>query len=81
VANEPGCLRFDIIQDNADPNRFYFYEVYVDEAAFNAHLTQPHYLRWREEGKDFYVEPTSSVAARNVFPSDADWPRKAGGKQ
>ena len=31
--DEPGCLRFDLIQDRDDPNRFYFYEVYRDEAA------------------------------------------------
>jgi len=24
---EPGCLRFDVIQDKDDPNRLYFYEV------------------------------------------------------
>lgn len=75
VETEPGCLRFDIIQDNEDPTRFYFYEVYVDEAAFQSHLRQPHYLKWREEGKDFYVAPTSSVKAQNIFPTDADWPR------
>ena len=34
VENEPGCLRFDVIQDGADPNRIWLYEVYVDEAAF-----------------------------------------------
>ena len=31
--DEPGCLRFDVIQDKDDQNRFYFYEVYRDEAA------------------------------------------------
>ena len=32
VNNEPGCLRFDVIQEGADPNRIWLYEVYVDEA-------------------------------------------------
>ena len=36
VENEPGCLRFDIVQDGDDPNRIWLYEVYVDEAAFEA---------------------------------------------
>ena len=35
--DEPGCLRFDVIQDKDDQNRFYFYEVYRDEAALEAH--------------------------------------------
>ena len=24
---EPGCLRFDVMQDKANPRRFFFYEV------------------------------------------------------
>ena len=30
---EPGCLRFDVLQDMANPCRFFFYEAYVDAAA------------------------------------------------
>ena len=37
VRDEPGCLRFDVLQDNADPNHFFFYEVYQDEDAVTAH--------------------------------------------
>ena len=29
---EPGCLRFDVIQDAGDTNRLWVYEIYVDEA-------------------------------------------------
>ena len=25
--DEPGCLRFDVLQDKDDPHRFYYYEV------------------------------------------------------
>ena len=41
---EPGCLRFDVIQDAGDPNLIWLYEVYTDEAAFQAHQQSPHYL-------------------------------------
>ena len=41
VRDEPGCLRFDVLQDNADPDHFFFYEVYRDEAAFQAHAQAP----------------------------------------
>src|SRR2546430_13378146 len=41
--DEPGCLRFDVIQDRDDPNRFYFYEIYRDEAALEAHRQTPHF--------------------------------------
>ena len=29
--DEPGCMRFDVLRDNDDPLKFYFYEVYKDE--------------------------------------------------
>ena len=42
---EPGCLRFDVIQDAGDTNRLWVYEIYVDEAAFHAHQAAEHYLK------------------------------------
>ena len=36
VENEPGCLRFDVLQDDENPNRIYLYEVYRDDAAVEA---------------------------------------------
>ena len=35
---EPGTLTFDVIQDEENPNRFYAYECYTDQAAFQAHM-------------------------------------------
>ena len=35
--HEPGTLRFDVLEDDADPNRLYLYEAYVDQAAFQTH--------------------------------------------
>ena len=43
VALEPGCERFDVIADPADPQCFWLYEIYADAAAFAAHQTFPHY--------------------------------------
>ena len=75
VNDEPGCLRFDVIQDGADPNLIWLYEVYVDEAAFRAHLRTPHYLKWRETVKGWLDErPTGAGAgSHNIWPSDDDW--------
>src|SRR5512136_341868 len=44
--DEPGCLRFDVLRDNDDPLKFYFYEVYRDEAARLAHREMPHFADW-----------------------------------
>ncbi|KZM75692.1 putative quinol monooxygenase [Nocardia terpenica] len=41
LANEPGTLRFEVLQDEDNPNRFYLGEVYEDEAAFEHHCNQP----------------------------------------
>jgi len=70
VRDEPGCLRFDVLQDNTDPNKFFFYEVYKDEAAFKAHQQTPHYPRWREAASVCLVEPTQAGRCTIVFPKD-----------
>ncbi len=45
---EPGVLRFDVLQDKADPTHFSLFEVYVDENARALHLETPHFLAWKE---------------------------------
>jgi len=73
VGNEPGCLRFDVLQDNADPNTIYLYEVYRDEKALEAHRQAPHYLKWRETVKDWFDGDAHRHVCTTVFPSEADW--------
>jgi (4S)-4-hydroxy-5-phosphonooxypentane-2,3-dione isomerase len=75
VANEPGCIRFDIIQDEQNPNRIYLYEVYRDKPAFEAHMKAPHFLTWQETVKDWFASPPVVGAGPNVFPPDADFNR------
>jgi autoinducer 2-degrading protein len=70
VRDEPGCLRFDVLQDNADPNTYYFYEVYQDEAAFEAHGQTPHLARWRKATEEVLSEPTHLVRTTSIFPRD-----------
>ena len=41
--DEPGCLRFNVLQDEKDGNVYYFYEVYKDMAALEAHRAAPHF--------------------------------------
>jgi quinol monooxygenase YgiN len=43
---EPGCIRFDVHQSQDDPNKFFFYEVYVDADAVAFHKEQPHFALW-----------------------------------
>ncbi len=36
--SEPGCLDYHLARDRSDSDRFFFYEAYVDAAAFQTHL-------------------------------------------
>lgn len=40
---ETGCHRFDVCTDPADRHRVFLYEIYTDEAAFQAHLASAHF--------------------------------------
>lgn len=56
VRDEPACLVFDVIQDLADPDLVYLYELYRDEAAFAYHKTTAHYLHSRPLLSEFIVK-------------------------
>ncbi len=43
MQDEPGCQQFRILVPDDEPNTVYFFEVYDDQAALDAHRTQPHY--------------------------------------
>ncbi len=47
LANEPGCLQFDVAQDPKEPARFVMLEVYTDDAAIKAHQESEHYKNFR----------------------------------
>ncbi len=48
-AAEPGTLRFELIADPDDSNRFYLNEAYADEAAFTTHAEGQYF-------EDFFAE-------------------------
>jgi autoinducer 2-degrading protein len=75
--DEPGCHRFNVLQDAADPNVYYFYEVYEDQAALEKHRTMPHYAIWRAAA-DTLDGPTEPTRCETVFPRErAYWTGKA----
>ncbi len=45
---EPGCLVYRAHRSTDDPEFFCFYEMYVDDAAFEAHRKAPHLAAYRE---------------------------------
>jgi quinol monooxygenase YgiN len=73
VRDEPGCVRFDVIQDEKDSDRIYLYEVYKDRAAFDYHMTTPHFLKWKDAVQDWFATPAVVGAGLSIFPADGDW--------
>ena len=43
---EPGNLRYDLWQDQSDPNRFVLDELYADADAVAAHRATPHFQNY-----------------------------------
>lgn len=58
---EPGCVQFDVVCDLEDDHHFTFYEMYVDEAAVEAHRATPHFPVWRAA-----MEKHVIASSRNV---------------
>jgi quinol monooxygenase YgiN len=59
LANEAGCLQFDVVQDPKNPTRFVMLEVYKDDAAIQAHQDSQHF-------KDFRPVVGELVADRKI---------------
>ena len=71
--DEPGCMRFNVLHDQQDPNVYYFFEVYRDEAALEAHRQTPHFKLYFEKTQPWLVAPPERRFGKNVIPSDAAW--------
>jgi autoinducer 2-degrading protein len=70
---EPGVRRFDVLQDEGDPAYVVLTEVYVDQAAADAHKQTPHYARWRDAVAGMLAQPRASTRFAAVFPAEDGW--------
>ncbi|MGB2896392.1 MAG: putative quinol monooxygenase [Anaerolineales bacterium] len=70
---EPGIARFDVLQQQDDPERFILVEVYRSEADIAKHKETQHYKVWRETVAEMMAEPRRGVKFNNVFPTDEGW--------
>ena len=71
VRDEPGVVQFHILADADVPTRFYYFEIFRDEAAAEAHWETENFKAWHAtvEGMlDGEVQRISTM--RPVFPSD-----------
>jgi (4S)-4-hydroxy-5-phosphonooxypentane-2,3-dione isomerase len=58
---EPGCRRFDILNLASDPNHFFLYEIYDNEAALKSHRETPYF-------KKYAATTANMVAKREARP-------------
>ncbi len=61
--DEPGCRRFDVCRPHNIENRVFLYEIYDDEAAFQAHLLTSHF-------KSFAIATKEMIVARKIVACD-----------
>ena len=67
--DEPGCARFNVLQDISDENVYYFYEVYRNTDAQAEHRKAPHYAIWKAAAHTL-DGPTERVETRTIFPAN-----------
>jgi|SRR5579871_301905 len=70
---EPGIVRFDMLQQTDDPSRFLLYEVYRTADDPPKHRETAHYNAWLAKVTDMMVEPRTRITYSNIVPSDQDW--------
>jgi len=68
---EPGNLRFDILQQGDDAGRFVLYEAYRSTADAAAHKETAHYLAWRDQVAGWMAAPRIGVSYHGLYPATA----------
>ncbi|HEX7507385.1 MAG TPA: antibiotic biosynthesis monooxygenase [Polyangia bacterium] len=69
---EPGVVRFDVMQETADPTRFVLLEVYGGQEGAAAHKLTAHYQTWRHMVAPMMAEPRTNRSYATVTPA-ATW--------
>jgi len=57
LKDEPGTLQFEVLVPRDDPGKVLLYELYVDDAAFDAHWNGASMARIRQESAGMTVKP------------------------
>lgn len=68
---EPGNLRFDVLQSPEEPGYFVLYEAYKSTEDAAAHKQTAHYQRWRDSVADWMAEPRQGVPFTGLYPAFA----------
>jgi quinol monooxygenase YgiN len=66
---EPGVVRFDVMQETADPARFVLFEVYRGQEGAAAHKQTAHYQTWRDTVAPMMAEPRTNKSYTTMTPA------------
>ena len=70
ISEEPGVFQFQMLVDQSNPNRFYFFEVFRDEQNAKAHWdTEVFKTWWRTVEPMFDGEVETLCSMHTIFPS------------
>jgi quinol monooxygenase YgiN len=73
---EPGIIRFDVVQQDDDPTRFLLIEIYRTPEDPARHKETAHYAAWRDAVEPMMAEPRRGVKYHALSPEDAsEWER------
>jgi quinol monooxygenase YgiN len=72
VRQEPGNVTFAPYTEEANPNRYFVFEVYEDEAAFQAHISADYGARFNAELAGLIEGDASELTWLRPLPLDAD---------
>ena len=67
VADEVGCIQFDICRDPENANAVFLYEKYTSRAAFELHMQTPHFHAFNTAAGDMIADKTIATYAE-VWP-------------
>jgi autoinducer 2-degrading protein len=71
---EPGILRFDVLQNQDNREEFLLYEVYGSQEATAAHKETAHYKEWKARVEPMMAGPRSGPAFSPIEPvNQEEW--------
>ncbi|MBY9062491.1 antibiotic biosynthesis monooxygenase [Sphingomonas yunnanensis] len=67
---EPGVLRYDLWRESEGERRFIFDELYVDDAAVQAHMSSNHFKAFGMAARDLAAARPNIAVAHGVAVAD-----------
>lgn len=69
---EPGNLRFDVLQSTDEPTQFVLYEAYKTQQDAAAHKETTHYQTWQETVEDWMAKSRQGITYCGLYPTEND---------